>query len=404
LRWKRWLGIIGVFAAVAAAVFYGFREQPVLVEVATVQRGPLRVTIEEEGKARVTDRFVVSAPVAGYARRIALEVGDAVARGQTITLLEPQAQRSAVLDPRARAEGEARERRAEAALAEAESRLPVARADVAYWEGQFDRVEKLHRSGDLAREAYERALADKRRADANFISAERAVAVAKAEVEAARVALMQPTSAEIRPKGDVVPVGSPVAGRVLRVVRKSEGPVNPGDAMVELGNARSLEIEVEVLSADAVRIASGTEVVLERWGGEQPLHGTVRTVEPTAFTKISALGVEEQRVRVIADITSPEEEWRRLGDGYRVEASFVVWKADEVLQVPASALFRHNGAWAVFVKDGDRARRREVKVGQRNGLAAQILEGLKEGEEVVRHPDDTIEENRLLGVRVVSSS
>jgi HlyD family secretion protein len=127
-------------------------------------------------------------------------------------------------------------------------------------------------------------------------------------------------------------------------------------------------------------------------------------VEPTAFTKISALGVEEQRVRVIADITSPEEEWRRLGDGYRVEASFVVWKADEVLQVPASALFRHNRAWAVFVKDGDRARRREVKVGQRNGLAAQILEGLKEGEEVVRHPDDTIEENRLLGVRVVSSS
>ena len=228
MRWKRWLGIIGVLAAVAAAVFYGFREQPVLVEVAQVQRGPLRVTIEEEGKARVTDRFVVSAPVAGYARRIALEVGDAVARGQTITLLEPQAQRSAVLDPRARAEGEARVRRAEAALAEAESRLPVARADVAYWEGQFDRVEKLHRSGDLARETYERALADKRRADANFISAERAVAVAKAEVEAARVALVQPTNAEIRPKGDVVPVSSPVAGRVLRVVRKSEGPVNTG--------------------------------------------------------------------------------------------------------------------------------------------------------------------------------
>jgi HlyD family secretion protein len=173
---------------------------------------------------------------------------------------------------------------------------------------------------------------------------------------------------------------------------------------VELGNVRSLEIEVKVLSADAVRIAPGTEVVLERWGGEHPLHGTVRTVEPTAFTKISALGVEEQRVRVIADITSPEEEWRRLGDGYRVEASFVVWKADDVLQVPASALFRHNGAWAVFIKDGDRARRREVKVGQRNGLAAQILDGLKEGEEVVRHPDDTIEENRLLGVRVVSSS
>lgn len=404
MRWKRWLVILGVLVAVAAAVFYGFREQPVLVEVAAVRRGPLQVTIEEEGKARVTDRFVVSAPVAGYARRITLEVGDPVARGQTITLLEPQPQRSSVLDPRTRAEGEARVRRAEAALAEAESRISAVRADVAYWESQFARVEQLYRSGDLAREAYERALADKRRADAALVSAERTVAVARAEVEAARVALMQPTKAEIRPQGDVVPVTSPVAGRMLRLVRKSEGPVNAGDPLVELGNARSLEIEVEVLSADAVRIAPGTEVVLERWGGDHPLRGRVRTVEPTAFTKISALGVEEQRVRVIADITSPEEEWQRLGDGYRVEASFVVWKADDVLQIPASALFRHNGGWAVFVKEGDRARRREVKVGQRNGLAAQILEGLNEGEEVVRHPDDTIEENRLLGVRVVSGS
>lgn len=404
MRWKRWLGIVAVVAVVALAVAYGFREQPVLVEVARAERGPLRVTIEEEGKARVTDRFVVSAPVGGYARRITLDVGDPVQRGQTITYLEPQAQRSVVLDPRSRAEGEARVRRAEAALAEAESRIATVRADVAYWEGQFARVEKLHRSGDLAREAYERALADKRRADAALVSAERTIAVAQAEVEAARVALMQPTKAEIRPQGDVAPVTSPVAGRVLRVVRKSEGPVNTGEPMVELANAHSLEVEVEVLSADAVRIAPGTEVMLERWGGEKPLSGKVRTVEPTAFTKISALGVEEQRVRVIADITSPEEEWARLGDGYRVEASFIVWKGEAVLQVPASALFRHNGEWAVFVKDGDRARRRSVKVGQRNGLAAQILEGLEEGQEVVRHPDDTIEENTLLGVRVVQNS
>lgn len=404
MRWKRWLGILGVFVAVALLVAYGFREQPVPVEVATVERAPLRVTIEEEGKTRVTDRFVVSAPVAGFARRINLEVDDPVKRGQVIVMLEPRAQRSEVLDARTRAEAEARVRQAEAALAEAMSRVPAARADVTYWEEQFARVEKLQRSGDLAREVYDKALADKRRAEAALVSAERAVAVARAEVDAARVILMQPAKVDLRPEGDLVPVTSPVAGRVLRVARKSEGPVNAGDALVELANARALEIEVEVLSADAVRIVPGAEVVLERWGGEAPLEGKVRTVEPTAFTKVSALGVEEQRVRVIADITSPEEEWRRLGDGYRVEASFVIWKAGDVLQVPASAIFRHQGGWAVFVKDGDRARRREVKVGQRNGLAAQILEGLKAGEQVVRHPDDTIEENTLLEVRDVNEA
>lgn len=404
MRWKRWLGILGVFVAVALLVAYGFREQPVPVEVATVERAPLRVTIEEEGKTRVTDRFVVSAPVAGFARRINLEVDDPVKRGQAIVMLEPRAQRSEVLDARTRAEAEARVRQAEAALAEAMSRVPAARADVTYWEEQFARVEKLQRSGDLAREVYDKALADKRRAEAALVSADRAVAVARAEVDAARVVLMQPAKVDLRPEGDLVPVTSPVAGRVLRVARKSEGPVNAGDALVELANARALEIEVEVLSADAVRIVPGAEVVLERWGGEAPLEGKVRTVEPTAFTKVSALGVEEQRVRVIADITSPEEEWRRLGDGYRVEASFVIWKAGDVLQVPASAIFRHQGGWAVFVKDGDRARRREVKVGQRNGLAAQILEGLKAGEQVVRHPDDTIEENTLLEVRDVNEA
>lgn len=403
MRWKRWLGIAAVLAVVALLVAYGFREEPVLVEIATVQRGPLQVTIEEEGKTRVTDRFVVSAPVAGYARRISLEVGDPVKRGQTIVLLDPQPQRSPVLDPRTRAEGEARIRRAEAALIEAESRIASARADASYWEGQFARVEKLYQSGDMAREAYDRTLADKRRADAALVSAEKSVEVAKAEIASARAAVMQPSRTEMRPQGDLVPVSSPVAGRVLRVVKKSEGPVNAGDALLELGNARSLEVEVEVLSADAVRIAPGTEVQLERWGGEKPLRGVVRTVEPTAFTKISALGVEEQRVRVIADIVSPEEEWQRLGDGYRVEASFVVWKSDDVLQIPASALFRYSDEWAVFVKEGDRAQRRAVRVGQRNGLAAEITGGLKEGEEVVRHPDDSIEPGTLLGVRVVSN-
>lgn len=401
MGWKRWLGFAAIAVVVVGLVAWGFRPQPVAVEIAQAERGPMRVTIEEEGKTRVKDRFVVYAPVAGYSRRITLEVGDSVAAGQMVAMLEPQPQRSAVLDPRARAEGEARLHRAEAAVAEAQARVETVRADAAYWDSQLARVEKLVRSGDMASEALDRARMEKQRTSASLDALEKAVRVAESEVDAAKAALLQPATAEIRPQGDQVRVTSPVAGRVLRVVRKSEGPVQAGDPLIELGNARALEVEVEVLSADAVKLGAGTPVVLERWGGERPLEGRVRYVEPTAFTKISALGVEEQRARVIADITSAEEEWQRLGDGYRVEASFVLWQEDNVLRIPASALFRWNGGWAVFVREGDHATRREVTVGQRNGLEAQILGGLEEGAEIVRHPDDTVEEGTLITPREV---
>ncbi|MCW5964337.1 MAG: efflux RND transporter periplasmic adaptor subunit [Bryobacterales bacterium] len=399
MKWKRWVGIAVVAVGVVALVVWGFRPSPIAVEIARVARGPMRVTIEEEGKTRVKDRFVVHAPVAGYARRISLEVGDTVRAGQVVALLDPQPQRAAVLDHRTRAEAQARVERAQAALLESQSRIGATRADASYWEGQLARVQRLVQSGDLPAEQLERARTEKRRVDATLEALESAVAVAEAEVAAARATLLEPADTEIRPKGDLVRVISPVAGRVLSVVRKSEGPVQPGDPLLELGNARSLEIAVEVLSADAVKLHPGTAVVLERWGGEQPLEGVVRSIEPTAFTKVSALGVEEQRVRVIADIGSPEEHWSRLGDGYRVEASFVLWQEEQVLQAPASALFRVNGGWAVFVREGEHAKRREVTIGQRNGLSAQVLDGLGEGDEIVRHPDDTVEDGTLITPR-----
>lgn len=399
MKWKRWLGIALVAVAVVAMLAWGFRPRPIAVEIARVTREPMRVTIEEEGKTRVKDRFVVYAPVAGYARRITMEVGDAVRAGQVVAMLDPQPQRAVVLDPRTRAEAQARVDRARAGLVEAQSRMGATRADAAYWEGQLERIERLVRSGDLPAEQLDRARTEKRRADATLEALESAVAVAEAEVEAARASLLEPTATEMQPRGDRVRVSSPVGGRVLHVVRKSEGPVQAGEPLLELGNARSLEVMVEVLSADAVKLKPGTKVQLERWGGDQPLEGTVRSIEPTAFTKVSALGVEEQRVRVIADITSPEEQWSRLGDGYRVEASFILWQEENVLQAPASALFRVNGGWAVFVRDGAYARRREVRIGQRNGLTAQILEGLQEDDEIVRHPDDTVEDGTLITAR-----
>jgi len=398
VRWKRWLVIFVVLASVVGLIGYGFRPQPALVETAEVRRGPLRVAVEEEGRTRVTDRFVVSAPVPGFARRIQLKVGDPVRPGQVLARLEPL--RATVLDSRSRAEAEARVSAAEAALNGARERARAAESDAAYWEQEHARVTRLVQSGDMASERLDRAVLERRRADATLRSARHAVEQAASELAAAKAALEYSAAA---PRADgpgssheLVAVASPVAGRVLKVVRESEGVAQAGEPLVELGNARSLEVEVEVLSADAVKISPGTRVLFERWGGEQPLEGRVRTIEPVAFTKTSALGVEEQRVLVIVDLTSPGEQWRRLGHGYRVEASFILWESASVLQVPASALFRYSDGWAVFVIEGGFARRRPVQVGRRNGLAAEILSGLIEGEKVITHPDASIEDGRAV--------
>jgi HlyD family secretion protein len=185
-------------------------------------------------------------------------------------------------------------------------------------------------------------------------------------------------------------VRAPVAGRVLKLLHESEGAVAAGQPLLEIGNPETLEVEVEVLSTHAVKIAPGSKVMLDRWGGEGSLQGVVRVVEPSGFTKISALGVEEQRVRVIVDFSSPRDVWQRLGDGYRVEARFVLWEGADVLQLPTSALFRHGEGWAVFALDGRRARLTPVEIGRRAGLATQLLSGLAAGAQVVSHPDDTI--------------
>jgi HlyD family secretion protein len=222
------------------------------------------------------------------------------------------------------------------------------------------------------------------------------VDVARHELEAAESALAYSAATPAGEPAERVLVRSPIDGRVLKVQRECEGPVRTGEVLLALGDPSRLEVEVDVLSADAVRIRPGTRVLFDRWGGDEPLEGMVRRVEPVGFTKVSALGVEEQRVLVIADFTSPAERWERLGDGYRVEARFVLWHADDVLQVPASSLFRHGDGWAVFAVEEGRAVRRPLRVGQRTGLAAQVLEGLAEGDVVVVHPSDEVAD----GVRV----
>jgi HlyD family secretion protein len=397
MKWRRKLGWIVALIVIVMAIGYGFLPQPVLVDSGQVSRGLLRVTVREEGKTRVVNRYVVSAPVSGYLQRIRLEVGAAVSGGQVVARLEPL--RSSALDPRSRAEAEARVETAQASLRAAQESTRVAAEDARYAESELARLQGLYDAGTIPREQLDRAQTEARRTKANLETSEANVTVAGRELEAARVALKNFTATDNGTQKELVAVRAPTAGRVLKRLRESEGVVNAGDPLLEVGSPRTLEVEIEALSSDAVRISPGTRVLFERWGGDYPLEGIVRTVEPFGFTKISALGVEEQRVLVIADFTSPREQWERLGDGYRVEAVFILWEGENVLQIPASALFRYGDGWAVFVIDQGKASRRVVEVGHRSGLTAEVVSGLNAGEPLITHPSNDIDDGTEVTVR-----
>ncbi len=390
MRYRRWIVVITVSAVVLLAIVYGFMPKPVPVDVVKVSRGPLMVTVEEEGRTRVKDRFVVSAPVAGFMRRIRLEVGDRVQKGQSLVELEPL--KSSLLDPRSHAAAEAAVSSAEASLKVEEERARAAAADAEYAQKNLERIRKLYEGSYVAKDALDQAETGAKRAGANLLSAEAAVKVARFELDRAHTALRHSAAESTRIQGKIVTIQAPVNGSVLKIYRESEGVVQSGEPVIDIGDPEKLEVKVEVLSADAVKIKPGASVLFERWGGNSTLSGRVKVVEPAGFTKISSLGVEEQRVLVIVDITSSDKNEKSLGDGYRLEARFVIWEGKDVLQVPASALFRNQEGWAIFVVKSYRALKREVRVGQRTGLAAEVLSGLTEGEEVISHPDNSIED------------
>jgi HlyD family secretion protein len=386
LRRKLW--ITGIFLVVVLAILYGFLPQTQDVDLVRLARGPLQVTIEEEGRTRLKERFVISAPTAGYIRRIEAKVGDPVKKGQTVVVLEPL--RSQALDPRSRAEAEAVIPAAEASLAAAEERERAATADADYIEKRLARITNLFSRGSVAKDQLDQTDSEAKKARAVQRSAKAAADVARSELERAKTTLRNYAAVKRTGGNGTVDVASPVSGAVFKIHRESEGVVQVGEPLMDIGNAGNLEVRVEVLSSDAVRIGPGMTVLFKRWGRDEPLAGRVRRVEPAGFTKLSSLGVEEQRVLVIVDITSPSEMWRVLGDGYRIEAHFVVWEGRDVLQVPTSALFRSGKEWSVFVEENGKARRRAVEVGQRTGWSAQLLSGLKENDSVVAYPDDTI--------------
>jgi HlyD family secretion protein len=388
VQWQRRIIWSALLLIIVAALAYGFRAQPRLVDTAEAKRAPMKVTIEEEGKTRVIDRYVITAPVSGTVCRVDLDVGDPVEKNEVLVNINPL--QSQALDPRSHAEARAKVAAAESALRAAEQTVHSARADADLAGSELTRLQPLAKQGHVSQERLDQARAAERSTAAALRSAVFAVEVAKHELEAARTALRY-TGNQSTSQDDTVQVLAPVSGRILKLQQECEGVVSRGQPLLEIGDTRSLEIETDVLSADAVQIKPGMAVLYERWGGEKPLTGQVRRVEPVGFTKISALGVEEQRVLVISDITSDAKQWQTLGDGYRVESRFILWEGQDVLQIPASALFRYDDQWALFVMENNKAIRRAVEVGQRNGLSAQILEGLAEGEAVITHPDDTIE-------------
>lgn len=383
-----------VLAVLGAAIYYSLAPRPILVEAADVVRGNFQVSIVEEGKTRVADRYVVSAPVSGALRRVSWDVGDVVKQGQVLARIDPPS--AAALDPRARAAATSRISIAEAALEKAKNDVLTAQSDVRYWETEMPRIEEGVKEGLMARERLDQAVADERRAKAIFRAAEQQVEVARSELESARVQLELASASLEGRSATSVAVRAPVTGRILEVIQESETVVQASQPLLSIADPNGLEVEVEVLSSDAVQLREGLRVLLERWGGPQPLEGVVRLIEPKGFTKISALGVEEQRVLVIVDIVSPKAEWETLGDQYRVEARFILSEGEDVLQVPSSALFRRGDGWAVFLAGETTVSITPVEVGRRSGLRTEILAGVEEGDRVVTHPSDTLTDGALV--------
>ncbi len=385
---KKRAGLLAILTVIILAIVYGFLPRAVNVETATVKRGQMRVVIEEEGKTRVVNRYVVSAPVSGYALRSGFDVGDQVKKGQAISELEPL--RPAVLDPRSRAEAEANVAAARASIKAAMENAEAARAAEELAKKELHRITKLYNDDLVSREQMDEAETGALRADAALKSSQFAVEVSRHEMEAAMTALKYSASRVEVDAEETIVITSPVNGRVLKIHHESEGVVSEGQSLIEIGDPTLLEIEIDVLSEDAVRIEPGMTVYFNRWGGDASLEGKVRIVEPFGFTKISALGVEEQRVLIISDIIAPPEKWERLGDGYRVEAGFVLWQNEDVLQIPSSALFRYEDGWAVFVMTGSKAKIRKIEIGHENGLVAEVFSGVNKDETVITHPDSSI--------------
>lgn len=379
-----------------ALLVFAFRPRPVLVDVGEATRGPLTVALRDEARTRVRDIYVVSAPVSGRLLRVGNRAGERVEAGAVIAVIQPGP--AVFVDERSRQEIQAVIRSAEAALALARAELERAEAQLAHARIEVERSETLFAANVVSQSALDRARLNVRTAAAVVGNARAGVGVRQADLEAARVRLIEPAAGGS--SGRTVTIRAPAAGRVLRVLQESESVITQGAPVMEIGDPGNLEVVAEMLSSDAARISEGAAAVIDAWGDGPALQGRVRQVEPYGSLKVSALGVEEQRVNVIIELVDPPAAWAAVGHGYRVEAAVTVWRASAVVRAPVSALFRHQRQWAVFKVEGGRARLQPVEIGQNNGELAEVRSGLKPGEHVVLHPDQSISDGSRARARL----
>jgi HlyD family secretion protein len=390
------LGLIGL--AILGVIAWSFMPSPVDVDTGPVTKGRLEVTVGDDGETRVRERYVVSAPAAGRLERVPVEVGDPVEANKTLLATILPADPS-FLTARDEAQAEARAQAAQAAKDQADANLVHAKAALAYAKTDLERAQRLATQGNISKKALDQAKLNVELNEADLKSAQSAVNVAAYDLASAQAALMGPNQGKAdKIEGCCIDIRAPVTGRVLKRHHESETVVAAGEPLVDVGDPKDIEIVSDLLSTDAVKLKPGAHVYIDHWGGPKVLNGRLRLIEPSGFTKISALGIEEQRVNVKIDITDPYDEWSTLGDGYRVEVRVVAWAGDNVIKVPVAALFRDAEGWAVFVERDGRAARRQVTIDHRNDTEAEVLDGLKEGETVVLHPGDEVKD----GVRITT--
>jgi len=391
-----WWSVTAVI--VIAGVLWSVRTVPVPADLGTVTRGQLQVTLDQEGRTRVRQKYVVSSPVTGRLLRVGLEPGDPVDAGVVVARLVPAP--APLLDTRTRQTAEARIETAAATRRQAEATQAQAETAKTFADTELARMQRLFEGQAVAERDLEAAQTEADARAQAVAAAAAAAAAAEHELQAARAVLADAVADVPGGAGEPVMLRAPVQGVVLRRLHESETVVMAGEPVVEIADVTNLEIVADYLSRDAVQITAGMPAIIADWGGGEALAGHVRRVEPVAFVKVSALGVEEQRVNVILDVDDPERAWEQLGDGYRVTTRVITWQAPDVLQVPSSALFRQGDAWAAFVVGADGAVSiRAVDVGRDTGMAAEVRSGLTEGERVVLHPSDQISDGVVVEER-----
>ena len=412
-RSRTWM-TAGTGALLGLALAYAFWPRPMPVDLGEVARAPMLVTIDEEARTRVRDAYVVAAPIAGRLLRVEVKPGDRVVGGETVIARMLPANPPA-LDVRSRAQAQAAVTAAEAAVQAARADLKKAISEKEFADADLARKRDLKGRGVTSQAAYDEAERAFRAAEANLDIAKASIAVREAELANARAQLITfqnpvapgrfgvPSQLGASDIANSIPLTAPISGRVLRLIQESETTVSAGAAILEIGDiSNDLEVEAELLSTDAVQVSAGDRVLIRKWGGTETLNGVVERVEPWGFTKISALGVEEQRVKAIIAFTDPPERRRSLGHGFRVETQIVIWEVENALVVPSSALFRQGDEWAVFVASGGRAKMTRLEIGRNNGTLAEVLSGLDAGTRVVLYPGPSLTDGQKIQERRIN--